>query len=321
MADTPAATAKKVLLTGANGFVGRVVLRRLISGGCMPVCVVRDPAAFQEVTADLPVDVPVVRGDVVSGEGLAEAAAQADMAIHLVGIIMERRGQTFSAVHYQGTKQVVQACIDAGIRRYVHMSALGVRQDAVSKYHQTKYMAEQHVLRSGLDWTVFRPSIIHGPRGEFMELMRAFACRMLPPIMPYFGSGENRLQPVDVRDVAECFVKCLSLEHTIRKSYDLGGPRSYSWKELYQLCRRVLPDARGWKPIMGTPVPVAKLLAMTVMKVPAPIASLDKLRFNLGQVQMSQEDSTCDIAPAEKDLDITFRDFEEEFKLYADQIR
>ena len=151
--------------------------------------------------------------------------------------------------------------------------------------------------------------------------MKTFACSLLPPIMPYFGDGQGRVQPVDVRDVAECFVKALSYEGMQHRTYELGGPRSYSWKELYSLCQRHMPGARQWKPLVGQPVLVAKLLARTVMKLPMPIAKLDRLRFNVGQVQMSQEDSTCDIAAAERDFDITFRDFDAELRQYADQIR
>ncbi len=155
-----------------------------------------------------------------------------------------------------------------------------------------------------------------------MELLKTFACSaVLPPVMPYFGKGENRVQPVDVRDVAECFVKALSDDRTIHHAFELGGPRSYSWKELYQLCKRCIPGAKQWKPIVGQPVFVAKLLARTVMKVPRPIGKLDRLRFDVGQVQMSQEDSVCDITEAERDLDIAFRDFESELTQYADQIR
>ena len=315
--------SQRVLLTGATGFVGGYVLKKLVSSGYVPVCVVRDSDKFAARTELYPgAEIVSVRGDVTSPAAVQKAARQCNQAIHLVGIIMERGENTFGRVHYEGTKNVVQACKDAGIKRLVHMSALGTRPDAVSKYHQSKHMAEQCVMQSGLDWTIFRPSLIHGPEGELMQLLKTFACSaVLPPVMPYFGKGENRMQPVDVRDVAECFVKVLSNDRTIHRTYELGGPRSYSWKELYQLCKRCIPGAKQWKPLVGQPVFVAKLLARTVMKVPMPIGKLDRLRFDVGQVQMSQEDSVCDITAAERDLDIAFRDFESELTQYADQIR
>ncbi|MCH8054208.1 MAG: NAD(P)H-binding protein [Planctomycetes bacterium] len=190
--------SQRVLLTGATGFVGGYVLKKLLSSGYVPVCVVRDPDKFAARTELYPgAEIVSVRGDVTSPAAVQKAARQCSQAIHLVGIIMERGENTFGRVHYEGTKNVVQACKDAGIKRLVHMSALGTRPDAVSKYHQSKHMAEQCVMQSGLDWTIFRPSLIHGPEGELMQLLKTFACSaVLPPVMPYFGKGENRVQPV-----------------------------------------------------------------------------------------------------------------------------
>src|SRR4029079_943824 len=113
--------------------------------------------------------------------------------IHLVGIIMERRHKrvTFERIHFEGTHSIVDAAQRNGIRRYLHMSALGTRHDAVSTYHRTKYAAEEYVRASGLDWTIFRPSLIHGPRGEFIQMEAAWARYKAPPFlfMPYFGRG------------------------------------------------------------------------------------------------------------------------------------
>lgn len=223
-------------------------------------------------------------------------------------------GQTFDRVHRRGTIAVVDALREAGISRYVHMSALGARADAVSKYHLTKYEAEEYVRNSGLDWTVFQPSIIHGYDGEFMRLMKTFACSLIPPVMPYFGSGRARLQPVSVKDVAYCFVDAIKRAETIGKTYPLGGPVDYNWKELYETCRRIIPGSRKWKPLVSQPVAVAKLLARTVMKTPLVPAHL---KFNVGQVQMSQEDSVCPIEPVESTFGIKLRDFERELTRYA----
>ncbi len=320
MADPP--RPRRVLLTGATGFVGGYVLKKLVTSSDVPVCLVRDPEKLARKTAHFPgAQVISITGNLFSTAALRKAAAQSDVAIHLVGIILQRGQDTFARVHYEGTRNVLTACQEAGIKRYVHMSALGARPNAVSRYHQTKHEAEELVRKSGLDWTIFRPSLIHGPDGEFMELMKTFACGLVPPVMPYFGRGENRLQPVDVRDVAECFVRALDRPQTIHRAYGLGGPRSYSWKELYRICQKHIPGARRWKPQVGQPVALAKLLARTVMKLPAPTAALDRLKFDVGQVQMSQEDCVCDVAPAERELDLTFRDFETELAQYGGQIR
>lgn len=320
----------RVFVSGATGFVGRHVVRELVSRGFKPVCLVRDKSKFASVFRDLLSDsYDVVVGDVFDDAALADAVRDCDAAIHLIGIITESpmHGQTFERIHKIATQRVVDACKLAGVPRYVHMSALGTRANAVSEYHKTKWAAECYVRDSGLAWTIFRPSLIHGPDGEFMRMMRVFVCDafvpafgFLPapfPVIPYFGSGEAKLQPVDVRDVAHCFVAALGLSDTIGQTYAMGGARALSWKNLYRTCKCLIPCAKQWKPLVWMPVFKAKLLARTVMKLPI----LPKmLRFDVGQVQMSQEDSTCDVRPVEEMFGIRMRDFEEELKMYAAEI-
>ena len=320
----------RVLVTGATGFVGRAIVRELVARGHFPVCLVRDRDKFKSQNPDLMTSrYDLVAGDLFDADALAQAATGAEAAIHLVGIIFEHplRGQTFQRIHVEGTRRVVDACKAAGIRRYVHMSALGARPNAVSEYHQTKWAAENYVRGSGLDWTIFRPSVIHGPEGEFIGMMKTFVCKwtvpvfgFLPapfPVIPYFGRGENRLQPVDVRDVASCFVSALSVRQTIGEAYELGGPEAITWKELYRICRETIPCAKHRKPIVGLPVWKAKMMAATVMKLPLLPATL---RFNKDQVEMSQEDSVCDTKPVQEMFGIRLRDFRRELANYAAMI-
>lgn len=322
------AAIERVLVTGATGFVGKSVIRELLARGYTPVCLVRSPEKLRRQHPDVNPErfVPVV-GGLSDRNALRAAAQQAHAVIHLVGIIIERRlqGQTFEGVHARGTRQVVDAAVEAGIKRFVHMSALGARPDAPSKYHRTKWAGEQAVRQARLDWTIFRPSLIHGPEGEFMSLMKKFVCDMVPPVIPYFGSGEARLQPVYVKDVAHCFVDALTRPETIGQIIPLGGPNAYSWKALYETCRALLPGARKWKPIVSQPVPVAKVAAVLSAPVMAigelVIPSMGLLRFDRGQVDMSQEDSVCDHTIAEKNFGIKVRNFETELSTYADQIK
>lgn len=317
-----------VLVTGATGFVGRAVVRELLSRGITPVCLVRTPQKlFQQHRNVAENRIEAVEGDLSDEKALRMAAEKSQAAIHLVGIILARplRGQTFQRVHICGTQHVVDAVCLQGIRRYIHMSALGTRPDAISTYHRTKWEAEEYVRRSGLDWTIFRPSIIHGPDGEFMQLMKRFMCGMVPPVVPYFGSGTARLQPVSVRDVAYCFVEALARPETMKQTIPLGGPRPYSWIELYNACRANMPCAKKWKPLVSQPVPLAKAIAVASAPVMALAEKFSRsaglFRFDVGQVQMSQEDSVCDYTIAERMFGITMRDFESELAVYADQIK
>jgi NADH dehydrogenase len=180
------------------------------------------------------------------------------------------------------------------------MSALGTRPDAVSQYHRTKYKAEEYVRRSGLDWTIFRPSMIHGPGGELMQMEAGWARQRKPPFlfMPYFGAGAmgrggaGMLQPVYVKDVARAFVDALEKPATVRETYPLGGPDRLTWPELHRTVSEVVVGKKRW--VM--PVPAWYATALTRV-VPQRL-----LPFNRDQVIMSQEDNTCDLTKFRDDF-------------------
>jgi len=325
--DQDALAISRVMITGATGFVGRSVMKSMLNRGLHPVCLVRSK---EKLSSQLPgIDrsrYTAVEGTLHDRDALHEAAKQCDAAIHLVGIIIERRlkGQWFGRVHVDGTMNVVNTLQDEGVNRYVHMSALGTRADAVSMYHQTKWLAEEYVRSSDLAWTILRPSLIHGPDGEFMQLMNHFICGSMPPFVPYFGNGQAKLQPVSVKDVAHCLVESLFRPAAINQAFELGGPVVYNWRSFYNACRVLMPSAKHWKPLVSQPVPIANMLAtlsapaMAIAELAVPRVGL--FRFDRGQVQMSQEDSACDHTIAEKAFDMKFRSFEDELALYADLI-
>lgn len=320
---------QSVFITGATGFVGKQVVREVTRRGMNAVCLVTsaDKLLRQHSPSIHDRLLPVI-GRLSDRAALAQAARKADAAIHLVGIIMNRRlqGKTFESVHVKGTQQVVDAVRESGIRRYAHMSALGARSDAPSEYHRTKFRAEESVRRSGLDWTIFRPSLIHGHEGEFTQLMKAFVATMNPPFIPYFGTGDAKLQPVSVKDVAHGMVESLFMPELVGVTMPMGGPKAISWRELYEICRRRIPGAIKMKPMISLPVPVAKGLAVTAgaaLAIPESIPGfgwMSKFRFDGGQVMMAQEDSVCDHTKAEQAFGIQMRDFEEELSEYAGRI-
>jgi NADH dehydrogenase len=218
-----------VFVSGGSGFVGTAVIEELLSRGHSVNALVH--RGNLRVTVG---DVRVVRGDLFDRAALDECLRGCDAVVHLVGIIMERpsRGVTFERIHFKGTRNVVDAAKRNDVRRYVHMSALGTRPDAVSNYHKTKYRAEQYVRSSGLDWTILRPSLIHGPAGEFMRMEANWARHKAPPFlfMPYFGGGllgrggAGMLQPVYVNDVARAFVDALDNPKTVGEVYPPRRP-------------------------------------------------------------------------------------------------
>jgi len=288
------AASKIILVTGANGFVGRQVVALLASRGYQVRGLVRTPGTLPRPSSL----VQEVIGDILQPETLASAATGCTGIIHLVGIIRETPPKiTFTQVHVEGTRNMLDVARIARCR-YVHMSALGTRANAVAAYHQTKWAAEELVRSSGLDWTIFRPSLILGEGGEFTTMLRRWSLGQIPPywFMPYFGGGffgqshPTRIQPVTVETVAAAFSAALSTPATIHKTYDLPGPLVYTWPEMLRLASQFYRGRPKWT--LGIPTWWAYLLA----RLPLP------LPFTRDQVLMSREDNTGDPAPLLADL-------------------
>jgi NADH dehydrogenase len=238
--------------------------------------------------ANFPVEVEVALGDVVSGEGLAAASASAEAVIHLVGIIRETRGQSFEQVHAEGTRNVVSAAREAGVKRYLQMSALGAAKGTGSRYFETKARAEEIVKASGLDWTIFRPSLIFGRGDEFFGLV--LKGLVSAPLIPQIGDGRFLFRPIYVGDVASAFEQSLSRPATIGRSFDLVGPTEYTFRELLLLVR----DALGSRnPILPVPLWAMKLAVPLLQILPNPPITRDQfamlLRGNTGDPALMQQ--------------------------------
>ena len=305
--------SQRVCLTGGSGFVGSAVVEELVARGY----------AVNALVNRKPIDNPAVRsipGGLFNPRAVDEALSDCDAAIHLVGIIIEQpaNGITFTRIHVGGTQAIVDGCQRRGVRRIVHMSALGTRPDAASQYHRTKARAEEIVRASSLEWTIFRPSLIHGPRGEFMQMEAKWARKAAPPFlfMPYFGAGlfgcggAGKLQPVFVGDVARAMVDALEKPATIGEVYPIGGPDEMTWPEMHQMIAKEIVGHPRW--VMAIPVWKARLLTHIV---PAGL-----LPFNRDQVEMSRQDNTCGLAKLKDDFGWLPRAFQPLLHDYASQM-
>jgi uncharacterized protein YbjT (DUF2867 family) len=202
--------------------------------------------------------VEAVAGDVLVPESIARALPGRDAVIHLVGIIHERGQQTFDRMHRGAAENVVQAMGAAGVRRLLHMSAMGASDDAPSEYSRTKAAGEAVVRGSGLDWTIFRPSIVFGPGDGFVSLLAPIV-RSNPGFIPVIGNGETRFMPVSVYDVARVFTDALEKPETIGKAYEIGGPGVFTLNEIYREIATVVGKRR--KPLVHLPVWWGRFLA------------------------------------------------------------
>jgi uncharacterized protein YbjT (DUF2867 family) len=276
--DAPATRPRRLLLTGARGFVGSEVLRQLLADGHEVVAVSRHlrgeivPRGVLQVAAD------------VTSDGWQRWCEGCDAVIHLVGIIREnpRIGVTFERAHRVATDRVIAACRSLGIRRLVHMSALGARPDAATPFHRTKWQAEEAVRNSELEWTIFRPSFIFG-RGDGFSTTVVPLLRRLP-VFPVFGDGTYRVQPVAVEEVARCLVKAVGRPETIGETYELGGPEALTYNELL---RRIAAALSLHRSFLHVPLAAARIVVSLLQHLPGAPITRD-------QLTMLIEGSTCD---------------------------
>ena len=283
-----------MLVTGGTGFVGQEVLGQLHSAAHSIHVLARQPRSdrLQKIASQY--DLDIHPGDVLEANTIEGSLAGVDAVIHLVGIISEAGTQTFENVHIRGTHNVVEASRKFPIKRLVHMSALGTRAQAKSRYHQSKWAAEEIVRQSGLAFTIFRPSLIYGTGDVFVNLFEKLS--RFSPFLPVMGTGRGKLQPVPVDAVARAFVKSLTEPKTIGQTYDLCGPDRLT---LLEVLDTILAVTGRRRIRFHLPMPLAWQLAMLLefvfprlLRRPPPL--------NRDQLLMLQEDNVGDPAPANR---------------------
>lgn len=272
---------QRVLVLGGSGFVGRHVAAKLSAAGHDIVVITRRRERARHLLL-LPT-VQVVEGDPFDSAVLARYAAGATASINLVGVLHERGRQTFERAHVELPGLLVGACKGAGIRRILHLSALGAAADAPSRYLRSKAEGEAAIAASGLAWTLFRPSVIFGPEDTFLNLFAKLS-RLLPVIA--LAGASARFQPVYVGDVAACIVAALSDDETSGQRYELCGPHVYTLEQLVRYAGEVTGAPR---PIVPLGPMLSSLQARAMEWLPGPLLTRDNLLS-------MQRDNVCDCA-------------------------
>ncbi|WP_439536038.1 complex I NDUFA9 subunit family protein [Methyloversatilis sp.] len=264
-----------VLLIGGSGFIGSHVARLLAERTIRVVVPTRRRDRAKHLILLPTVD--VVEADVNDAATLSRLMQDVDAVVNLVGILHSRSGSPWGAdfdrAHVALPRAVAVAAKAAGVPRMVQVSALGAAADAPSEYQRSKAAGEDAVRASGLEWTIFRPSLVFGDGECFLRLFAGLL--KLFPVMPLAGA-DTRYQPVDVRDVARCIVHALDSDDSIGQVYPLCGPKVYTMRELVQLTGRTI----GRDPcVIGLPGPLASLQALALELAPGPtLMSRDNLR-------------------------------------------
>jgi len=255
----------KVALFGGTGFVGSYITRELVREGFTPKVLVQS-GSLSKINSPC----EVVKGDIQNKNAILETMQGAEAVIYTIGIIREfpKKGVTFKELHLNGLKRCLEIALKIGVKRFILMSANGVRPDGTA-YQRTKWQADEALKESGLNWTIFRPSLIFGdPRGEgrpeFCTQIRDDMLSLPFPaplfyngLLP-FNAGSFSMSPIHVKNVAEFFVKSIKLKVCEKNIFDLGGPEALTWKEIiHQIA--LASGKRTWK--IPAPVVVIKIAA------------------------------------------------------------
>jgi len=260
---------RRIVVLGGSGFVGRHLVNALAVQG-LEVVVATRAREHAKPLYMLP-GVEVREVDVRDATALTTVARGADAMIHLVGILNESGGASFAQIHSGVVDAAIRACRTNGIRRLLHMSALNADLKAPSAYLKSKGEAEAKVEASGLDWTIFQPSVLFGPEDKFLNTFAALASLM--PV--FFLAGANaKFQPVYVGDVVSAFATALTDDSTIGKRYALCGPSVYSLRALVAYAA-AQAGHRPW--IVGLPAGLAKIQAWVLEQLPGKLLTRDNL--------------------------------------------
>lgn len=265
--------ASLVTVFGGSGFLGRNAVRALAKAGYRIRVAVRYPNQAQYLPPMGSVgQIQLMKCNVLDQDAVARACQGADAVVNLVGILAPAGGQGFDDVHVAAVGNIAMAAKAAGARTLVHVSSLGADAEAESHYAKTKGEGEKLLREEFSNATILRPSLLAGPDDDFFNKFAALA-RMLP-MLPLIGGGHTKFQPVFVGDVADAIVKCVSDTATKGKTYELGGPGTYSFKALMQL---VLQETGRSRLLLPVPFWLASIKAMFLQFLPGKLLTPDQV--------------------------------------------
>jgi uncharacterized protein YbjT (DUF2867 family) len=260
----------RVLVTGATGFIGPHVVQRLVDDGH----VVRVLEHTAGSSATLPSQ-EAVEGSMTDPASLRRAVDGQEAVVHLVGIL-SGKSEEFRSVMEEGTRDLLEAARDAGVERFVLMSALGVTEETkdLVPYYGAKWQMEQDVKASGLEHVIFRPSFVFGSEGGALGQFKKIA--KLAPVTPIPGPGTQRIQPIWTDDVAAYFAAAIEKPEAANRTFELGGPDVVTWNEFWSRLKR----AQGaHRPSLHIPFGLMRVQAAVLEKLPRPPVTRDQLKM------------------------------------------
>jgi uncharacterized protein YbjT (DUF2867 family) len=266
---------RRTAVLGGSGFIGRYIVKRLAARGEVIAvgCRNAEAAKYLKPLGDVGQIVPLNVG--IGDDTLLPAfLAGNDSLVNCVGILRESGAQTFELVHHTGPARLARFAREAGVDRFVHISAIGADLQSSSAYARTKAAGEQAVRDAFPTVTILRPSVVFGPEDQFFNRFATMA--MFSPMLPLIGGGETRFQPVYVGDVADAVVACLEDPATAGRVYELGGPKIYTFREVLEL---VLNEIRRKRRFVDLPYGLAAFQARLMSILPSPPLTPDQVEL------------------------------------------
>jgi NADH dehydrogenase len=255
-----------ILVTGGTGFVGPHIVRALRERDLPVRALVRDPGG-RSATTLAAWGAELVQGDMTDRESLRRAVEGTEVVVHLVAI-RQGSGEQFRRVMEEGTRELVATAKEAGVGRFVLMSALGTSEETkdLVPYYHAKWEMEQAVSGSGLEHVIFRPSFVFAKDGGILPTFRRLA--RLSPVTPIIGSGKQRIQPIWIDDVASYFSQSVDKAEAANRTFELGGPDAVSWNEFWARLKRTLGQRR---PSVHVPMALMRANALVTERLPGNI--------------------------------------------------
>ncbi|MBE3561767.1 MAG: complex I NDUFA9 subunit family protein [Ktedonobacteraceae bacterium] len=282
-----------ILITGATGYIGRHLVARLVAQGERPRCLVRD---LHRAAGILPLDkVELVRGDTTHADTLQPAVSSVDTIVHAAFLTADRKqtpGNSYDETNVRGTRQLVDAAREAGVKHIIEISGLGTRPARTGSYMQGRYLAEQLVIESGLGWTILRPSVLFGKGAPFIKGLVDLVYSS--PVVPLIGGGKTMFQPIYVEDVVSVLCKILANPAGFSgKIYTIGGPAYYSFSQIFDELLRTTHKRRLK---VYAPVPLVRIgaTAMEMLLARPPLTRAAMALFSF--------DNITDLESVERDF-------------------
>ena len=269
---------RRITVLGGSGFIGRHLVQRLAGEGWIVRVAVRDPqaAAFLKPLGE-PGQIIARRVDITDPQQLESVVTGSDAVVNLVGILYERGRRTFERLHVEAPRRLAKLCKTAGVKRFVHVSALGVSEAGAARYARSKAVGERVIRDTFQEAVLFRPSVVFGPEDDFFNRFATLA--RISPILPVFtddipnGAGP-RFQPVYVGDVADALMQGITSSTCLGKTYELGGPKIYTLREILAL---VLRETGRRRLLVPVPFWMARLEARFLQYWPKPLLTPDQV--------------------------------------------